>query len=69
MQEYVNALSNLLPSGLVQLSETAAHAVTRLALEAVSKQVSSLAPIVGDFLAFMVTAPGNRTADGVCTAE
>ncbi|CAL8471833.1 g11375 [Coccomyxa elongata] len=33
-KEYVNALSNLLPSGLVQLSETAAQAVTRLALEA-----------------------------------
>ncbi|BDA47709.1 hypothetical protein COCOBI_10-5600 [Coccomyxa sp. Obi] len=33
-KEYVNALSNLLPSGPVQLSEPAAQAVTRLALEA-----------------------------------
>ena len=33
----MNALSNLLPSGHVQLSESAAEAVTRLALEAVSQ--------------------------------
>lgn len=35
MQEYVNALSNLLPSGHVQLSESAAQTVTVLTQEAV----------------------------------
>lgn len=42
VQEYVNALSNLLPSGHVQLSETAAQAVTRLAMEAVSAALALL---------------------------